>query len=350
MEFKIGKVKFSEKNCVIIAEAGVNHNGSLKIAEKLIKEAKLNGADIIKFQTYKANKLVIKKSPRFWKWKGEIKKTGTQHDSYSRLDNFNKEEYVKLIKLCKKYDIEFMSTAFDVESVKMLKKIGMKGFKVASCDLNNFELLHEIAKTKLPILLSSGASNISEIKDAVKFLNKNGSFKVCIMHCTLCYPTKPKDSNLSALNDIRKHFTNNLLGLSDHTLGTNIAPASILYGVRVIEKHFTINKKLKKSADHWLSIDPKELKDLRNKCNEIFSSIGFYKKEVLNCERDTRKLARRSIVARYPIKKGEKLTQINITCKRPGTGISPNNYFKLIGKNTSQDIQIDEIINPKNIY
>jgi sialic acid synthase SpsE len=170
------------------------------------------------------------------------------------------------------------------------------------------------------------------------------------MHCTLCYPTKPKDSNLSALNDIRKHFTNNLLGLSDHTLGTNIAPASILYGVRVIEKHFTINKKLKKSADHWLSIDPKELKDLRNKCNEIFSSIGFYKKEVLNCERDTRKLARRSIVARYPIKKGEKLTQRNITCKRPGTGISPNNYFKLIGKNTSQDIQIDEIINPKNIY
>lgn len=350
MQFKIGRVKFSEKKCVIIAEAGVNHNGSLKIAEKLIKEAKLNGADIIKFQTYKSNKLVIKKSPRFWKWKGEIKKTGTQHDSYSRLDSFNKKEYIKLIELCKKYNIEFMSTPFDVESVRMLKKIGMKGIKVASCDLNNFELLSEIAKTKLPVLLSTGASIIGEIKEAVKFLNKNGCFKICIMHCTLCYPTKPKDSNLSALNDLRKNFKKNLLGLSDHTIGTNIAPASILFGVRAIEKHFTINKKLKKSADHWLSIDPKELKDLRKKCNEIFSSIGLNKKIVLNCEKKTRKFARRSIVAKYQIKKNEKLSIKNITCKRPGTGISPNKFFKILGKKVNKSLQIDEIINPKNIY
>ena len=191
---KIGSVVISEKNCVLIAEAGVNHNGSLKIAEELIKEAKKNGADIIKFQTYKAEKLVVKRSPRFWDWSGEIKKKGTQYDSYSKLDRFNKKEYLQLVKLCKKYKIEFMSTPFDVEAVDMLFDLGVKGYKVASCDINNYPLLKKIASKKLPILLSTGASNIIEIQQAVNFIKKNGNDKLCIMHCTLCYPTKPEDS------------------------------------------------------------------------------------------------------------------------------------------------------------
>ena len=343
-KLKIGKVVLSEKKCALIAEAGVNHNGSLKIAEKLIREAKKNGADIIKFQTYKANKLVIKKSPRFWNWRGESKKKGTQFDSYSRLDSFDKYEYSLLAKLCKKYKIEFMSTPFDEEAVDMLYNLGVNGYKVASCDINNYPLLKKIAEKKLPILLSTGASNITEIKQAVNFLKKNGNNKICIMHCTLCYPTKPKDANLSAIMELKKKFPKNLIGFSDHTLGINISSSSVLFGARVIEKHFTINKKLKKSADHWLSIDPGELKKLRINTKSLMESIGNYKKEVLKCELKTRLLARRSLVAKFNIEKGEKITLNNIISKRPGGGIPPNKFNKLIGKIALKNIKEDEKI------
>ena len=344
---KIGNVVLSEKNCVLIAEAGVNHNGSLKIAEKLIKEAKKNGADIIKFQTYKAEKLVVKRSPRFWNWSGEIKKGGTQYDSYSKLDRFNKKEYLQLVKLCKKYKIEFMSTPFDVEAVDMLFDLGVKGYKVASCDINNFPLLKKIASKKLPILLSTGASNILEIKQAVDFIKKNGNDKLCIMQCTLCYPTKPRDSNLSALIELKKKFPKNLIGFSDHTLGVNIASASVLFGAKVIEKHFTINKKLKKSADHWLSINPGELNQLKKNTQELISSIGNYEKKVLKCELKTRLLARRSLVAKHDIKRGEKISLKNIISKRPGNGIPPNKFQQLIGKVALIDLKKDEKIKLK---
>ena len=341
-KFKIGKVSFSEKKCVIIAEAGVNHNGKIELAEKLIKEAKKNGADIIKFQTYKAEKLVSKKARRFWNWKGEIKKKGTQYDSYKRLDGFNKDDYKKLISLCKKYDIEFMSTPFDVDSVEMLYELGVKGFKVASCDLNNFLLLEKISKTKLPILLSTGASNIDEIKKTVNFLKKKGSKNICIMHCTLCYPTIPEDANLSAVSHIKKTFPKYLIGLSDHTLGINIAGASLVNGVRVIEKHFTVNKKLKKSADHWMSIDPRELIKLRQSTNEIIKSLGVGGKKVLKCENKTRILTRRSLFASKFISKNQKISVNEIIAKRPGTGIPPDKVNSVIGKVAKKNIFKDQ--------
>ena len=349
MNFKIGKVNFSNNSCVIIAEAGVNHNCSLIIAEKLIKKASEAGADIIKFQTYKAEKLVTKKTPRFWKWDKEIKKKGTQHDSYSRLDKFGSEEYKKLFKLCKKYSIEFMSTPFDIEAVDMLLKIGMRGFKVASCDITNFPLLKKIALTKLPILLSTGASNLNEVKQAVKFIESFGNKKICLMQCTLCYPTKPQDANLRAIKDIKKSFKNNLIGFSDHTLGVNIASSSVLYGVRVIEKHFTYNKKLLVSADHPISVNEKELNRLRINVDELMQSMGGEKKMVLRCEAKTRKFARRSIVARIDIKKNDVFSDKNLICKRPGTGISPKNYFRVLGKKANHFIKIDSLLKNKSI-
>lgn len=347
--FKIGKVNFSKNKCVIIAEAGVNHNGSIKLAEKLIKEAKKNGADIIKFQTYKAEKLVSNDAPRFWNWKGEIKKSGSQYDSYKRLDGFNKREYEILFKLCKKYKIEFMSTAFDLESVDMLAGIGMKGFKVASCDLNNYLLLEKIAKTKLPILLSTGASNLDEIKKTLNFLKKQKCKNICIMHCTLCYPTKPVDANLSAISQLKKLFPSYLIGLSDHTLGINIASSSVLKGVNVIEKHFTTNKKLKKSADHWLSINPKELNELRKNTDELLEAMGKNGKRVLNCEKKSRTFSRRSIFAKNDIMQNTKIKKNNIIAKRPGTGISPDKYNSIIGKIAKVDILAGSMINLKMI-
>ena len=201
----------------------------------------------------------------------------------------------------------------------------------------------------MPILLSTGASNITEIKEAVKFIKKYNK-KICIMHCTLCYPTQPRDANLSALIEINKNFKNYTLGLSDHSLGTNISSASVLYGVRVIEKHFTYNKKLLKSADHPISIDKNELKLLRKNVDELIQAIGFFKKEVLECENLTRRLARRSLVSLKYVKKNELLSFDNVGAKRPGTGISPNKFKSVIGKRARFNIKEDALIKLKDIY
>ena len=347
--FKIGKVKFKKNKTVIIAEAGVNHNGKLKFGKRLIDEAKKAGADIIKFQTYKAKKLTTKNAPRFWNWQGELKKNGTQYDSYSNLDSFTKNEYRQLINYCKKKKIEFLSTPFDEESANMLVEIGMKGFKVASSDITNHPFLEFLAKKKLPILLSTGASSINEIKEAVRIIKKNGNEKILIMQCTLCYPTKPQDSNLLAINDIKRNFPKYLVGLSDHTLGIEIASASVLYGVSAIEKHFTFNKKLLKSADHWLSIDPGELKKLVENVRIINLSMGNGKKIALKCENQARKFARRSIVANKKITKGEVLTKNKICFKRPGTGISPSLLKKVLGKRAKKEITYDKLIMFKDL-
>ena len=225
MDFKIGKVDFSGTKTIVIAEAGVNHLGRMDYAEELIKTAKRAGADIVKFQTYKASKLVVKDAPRFWNWEGEVDKEGSQYDSYSRLDSFGEDEYRQLINLCKKYDIEFMSTPFDEESAKMLVDLGMKGFKVASCDLTNIPFLRYLAKFNLPILLSTGASNISEIQEAIKSIELEGCNRIGVMQCTLCYPTETKDANLKAISTLKSEFSGYSIGFSDHTLGTLIANA-----------------------------------------------------------------------------------------------------------------------------
>lgn len=342
-KIKIGNKILSEDRCLIIAEAGVNHNGSLKIAEKLIKEAKKNGADFIKFQTYKANKLTTKKSPRFWNWTGEKNKRGTQYDSYKRLDVFNDNDYYKLKKICEKYKIEFLSTPFHLEAVDLLKKLGVKAFKIASCDITNFPLLTKVAKTKLPIFLSTGASNIDEVKRAVKLINKYNN-KICIMHCTLCYPTPNRYANLRAIQHLKKTFKNNIIGYSDHTLGVDIAAASIPCGARLIEKHFTYNKRLKKSADHWLSISPVELKKLRILADKTMESLGDGIKKVLTCELNTRKFARRSLVINHNLKKGHILKENDLISKRPGTGISPIYIKKVIGKRLVREKKEDEIL------
>ena len=347
--FRIGKVEFKKNKTVIIAEAGVNHNGKLKFGKRLIDEAKKAGADIIKFQTYKAKKLTTKNAPRFWNWKGELKKNGTQYDSYSNLDSFTKNEYRQLINYCKKKKIEFLSTPFDEESANMLVEIGMKGFKVASSDITNHPFLEFLAKKKLPILLSTGASSINEIKEAVRIINKSGNKKILIMQCTLCYPTKPQDANLLAINDIKRNFPKYLVGLSDHTLGIEIASASVLYGVSAIEKHFTFNKKLLKSADHWLSIDPGELKKLVQNVRTINLSMGNGKKIALKCENQARKFARRSIVANKNIAKGEVFTKNKIYFKRPGTGISPSLLKKVLGKRAKKEITYDKLIMFKDL-
>jgi len=347
--FKIGNYKLSDDKCIIIAEVGVNHNCSFKIAEKLIKAAKKNGADIVKFQSYKAEKLSIKETPQFKTPDGKIIKKGSLFKSYKKVDKFNQLDYKFLKKICLKNKIEFMSTPFDNQAVDMLDKLGVKAFKIASCDITNFPLLKKIAKKKKPIFLSTGASNIREIESAYKYISKFNK-KICLMHCTMSYPTKPEDVNLLALNEFKKKFKNIPLGLSDHSLGYKIAAASVLLGVRVIEKHFTYNKRLKKSADHSISIDSFELKKLRQSVDLFLKASGEENKKVLKCEKELRKIARRSLVTTKFIKKGEFIRENNLIPKRPGTGISPNLISSVIGKKAKKNIPKDRIIKKKDLF
>ena len=348
MKFKIGKITFSRKNIVVIAEAGVNHLGDINIAEKLIKEASKAGANIIKFQTYKAKNLTTKNAPRFWNWEGEEKKNGSQYDSYSKLDSFGLDEHIKIKKMCDKYNIEFMSTPFDNDSVDMLIKAGIKGFKIASCDITNFPLIGYIAKKKLPILLSTGASNIKEIEKSVKLIEKFNK-KLCIMHCTLSYPTKNNDANLLALRTIKRKFSKYLIGLSDHTLGTLIPSASVLYGVNAIEKHFTIDKSLPISADHWLSLNPNEMKSMINNINILKVAMGNGIKKCLKSESLARKYARRSIVLLNDKLKGEIITNDCVAMKRPGTGLSAAFMSKVIGKSLVKNLKSETILKLKHL-
>jgi sialic acid synthase SpsE len=340
---KIGNVSIRKGKTVIIAEAGVNHNGKMHFAKKLVDEAKKAGADIIKFQTYKASNLTTQKAPRFWNWKNERIKNGSQFDSYSNLDSFEKKQFEEIIKYCKKKKIEFMSTAFDEFSADMLVSIGMKAFKIASCDITNTHLIEHIAKKKLPILLSTGASNIKEIENAVNLIRKKKNNKIIIMHCTLCYPTNAKNANLTAINHLKKKFPNYLIGLSDHTLGIEVPSAAPLLGVEVIEKHFTFNKKLKKSADHWLSVNGPELKRLVENVKIINDARGNNKKIVLPCEIKARNFARRSIVANHRIYKNQKIEMKDLRFKRPGTGIAPNKIGVILGKYSKKNFNKDHI-------
>lgn len=341
--FKIGNITIGKKP-IIIAEAGVNHNGSHKLAEDLIKKASEAGAHFIKFQSYKAKNLVIKKSPRFWKWSGEKIKKGTQFDSYKNLDSFNYSDYKILMDKCKKYNIEFLTTPFDTDFVEFFDKMNIKAFKVASCDLNNFILLESIAKTKRPIFLSTGASTIPEVKKTLNFLKAKKSGEVIILHCTLSYPTSIEDFNIGGIPALQKAFKNNFIGLSDHTLGIDMTIAAAVAGAKVIEKHYTVNKKLKVSADHWLSIDPSELKRLVNATQLNHQSLINPKRLKLKSEEITRKNARRSIVSKVDIKKGEIITFNKLAAKRPGTGIPPSELSMVIGGTATLNIKKDTIL------
>jgi N,N'-diacetyllegionaminate synthase len=336
--------KILAKQPVVIAEAGVNHNGKIAIGKKLIRAAKRAGADCIKFQTYKAKKLTIEKAKRFWSWSGEKKKNGTQFDSYSNLDSFDHKEYKKLFDYCKKIKIEFQSTPFDLDSVKILKKLGVQTYKIASCDITNHQLIKEIAKTKKPIFLSTGAANISEINDAIKIINKYHK-KIVIMHCVLCYPTKAEDINLKSIPYLKKNFPIYNIGLSDHTLETLTPSLGISLGAMAIEKHFTINKKLKRSADHWLSVDERQLSKIVSEVKFAKLALGKEKKKPFKCELLAKKNARRSLVSSTKINKGEKFTKKNLTCKRPGNGISANKYYNFLGKKAKKNYEYDDLIN-----
>ena len=231
----------------------------------------------------------------------------------------------------------------------MLDDLGSHGFKIASGDITNVPLLRCIGSFSKPVFLSTGASNIHEIEFAVQILKEAGCNEICIMHCTLCYPTRAEHANLTALLDLHKAFPNHVLGLSDHTIGSFIPALSVMYGCSVIEKHFTVDKTLPDSADHWLSVDPSEISELISNLDIAERSKGNGTKGLLVCEEVTRQNARRSLVVNGSIKKGEDFSTSNVTTKRPGTGISAKYYDIIIGMTASRDLNDDVIIQPEDV-
>lgn len=341
------KKKFSKP--YIIAEIGVNHEASLIKAKKLIKDAKEAGADAVKFQTYKANKLASKYSPYYWDIKKE--KIKSQYELFKKFDKFNYREYLILFNYCKKLKIDFMSTPFDVTSVDYLDKF-MPAFKIASADINNFPLIEKIATKKKPILLSTGASNLNEIEKTIKFLEKKKCTKIVIMHCILNYPTRNENANLLMINSLKEKFSRYPIGYSDHTLpDKNLSSLLIAYtlGARVIEKHFTDNKK-KNGNDHYHSMDKNDLKNFRYELTKLEVKLGNYKKKVIKSEYIARKNARRSLVVNQDLKKGSILREHYIEVKRPGIGLSPENLYKVINKRLKKNIKKDQIIKRNHIF
>jgi N,N'-diacetyllegionaminate synthase len=346
------KIKIGNKTIgdgvYIIAEAGVNHLNNLERAKELIIKAAQAGADAIKFQTYTADELVVKGTPKFWKSEGSDVE-GTQYDAYNKLGNFPKEYYPEIFKTCQENNIEFLSTPFSFEAADFLHQLGMKAFKVASSDMSHLPYLKHIAKFQKPILLSTGASTLGEIEEAVSAIKSEGNDKIIILHCTLCYPTKNEDANLAVISTLKTVFPQYPIGISDHTLGVFPSVIAAASGACVIEKHYTTDKTLPDSADHWLSVDPVELKAIVEQTRQLEALRGSGEKRILDCEKETRKLDKRSIVTKQTIPRGTIITREMLTFKRPGTGIPPKHVDIVVGRQAQMNLKVDTTIKWKHI-
>ena len=332
-----------KRKVIIIAEAGVNSNGNLKIAKRLIDIAADAKVDYIKFQTFKANKLVTKKAQRA---KYQIKNTGSKESQHKLLKSLEMTEqmHYKIKEYCKSKKIKFFSTGFDIESLKFLLKLGMKIIKIPSGEINNVPFLKYIGKLNLPIILSTGMATMDEINFALKTLTKSGSRKkdISILHCTTQYPTPLKDVNLNAMHAIRKKFNINV-GYSDHTLGLEVPIAAVAMGANIIEKHFTTDRKLT-GPDHMASLEPKELKEMVKLIRNTEKALGSKIKKPTKIELENIKIARKSIVALKKIKKGDTFSDKNLTVKRPGTGLSPKLWDKVLGRKSKFYFEEDDFI------
>jgi len=327
----------------IIAEAGVNHNGSIEIAKKLIDEASMAGADAVKFQTFNSSQIVTKYAQKADYQKLNSDNNETQLLMLKRLE-LNESMHLKLIEHCSKRKINFLSTAFDIESIKLLFELGQECFKIPSGEITNLPYLRCIGQFNKNIILSTGMSTMNEIEDAIGVIEKSGTprSKITILHCTTEYPAPFNDVNLLAMKSIRKKFGVNV-GYSDHTAGIEIAIAASALGASVIEKHFTLDRNLP-GPDHKASLEPPQLKLMIESIRNIEVSLGNGVKALSPSEMKNLKLVRKSIVTTKAIKEGELFTNENIATKRPGTGISPMRWDEVLGKKAIRNFMADELI------
>ncbi len=329
---------------LIIAEAGVNHNGDIEIAKKLIDIAAAAGADLVKFQTFNAERLVTASAPKADYQIVAAEKTESQKAMLGKLE-LTEAMHQELILHCKLREIGFLSTGFDIESINMLVSFGLELFKIPSGEITNLPYLRHIGKLGKKVILSTGMSSMGEIESAINALEESGTSrtKITVLHCTTAYPVPMSDVNLRAMQSIRTEFGVDV-GYSDHTLGIAISLAAVALGASIIEKHFTIDRTLP-GPDHKASLEPAELKSLVEGIRNIDEALGDGIKRLMISEIGNRDVARKSIVARVPISAGQVLSEENLTTKRPGTGISPMEWSNLMGKKAHRDYSADELIN-----
>ena len=327
----------------IIAEAGVNHNGSIELARKMVDTASKAGADAIKFQTFKAEKLVTRYAEKADYQRDTSDEKELQISMLKKLE-LNIEDHRKLISYCNEKKIIFMSTPFDIESIQLLIELGLKIFKIPSGEITNLPYLRCIGRLNKKIIISTGMSNMNEIKNALRVLIDSGTNKenITVLHANTQYPTPMKDVNLNAMINIGNTL-NLKYGYSDHTLGIEVDIAAVAMGASCIEKHFTLDKNME-GPDHKASLEPEELKEMITAIRNIEDALGTSEKKLSNSEKSNITLIRKSIVASKKISKGEKFTKDNLDIKRPGNGISPMKWDEIIGTYATKDYSKDELI------
>lgn len=325
----------------VIAEIGVNHNKDMNLAKKLIDIACDCNVDAVKFQLFKTEKLLSKDSPMA---KYQIENSNNYKDAFHMLKRLelNTNEIIELINYCNFKNIKFMCSPFDMESIDILNELHLDIFKIPSGEITNYPYLKKIGSLKKKVILSTGMSTISEIENAIKVLKDNGTYNISLLQCNTQYPTPMKDVNLNAITTLKNKF-NLEVGFSDHTIGIEVPIAAVALGATIIEKHFTLDRNLE-GPDHKASLEPNEMLNMVKAIRNIELALGKGIKSPSKSEIPNINIVRKSIVAKKNIKKGEIFTEENITTKRPGTGLNPMIWEKVIGSSASKDYKEDEMI------
>jgi len=328
---------------LIIAEAGVNHNGSIEIAKKLIDTAANAGVDIVKFQTFKTENLVTKKAKKAEYQSKNTDTNESQFDMIKKLE-LDRKSHEILMDYCSQKNIEFLSTPFDFESIELLVDLGIKRFKIPSGEITNLPYLRKIGSYNFEVILSTGMSGLSDIENAIKILVDSGTnyHNISILHCNTEYPTPFTDVNLEAMRTIANAFQLRV-GYSDHTVGIEVPIAAVALGAEIIEKHFTLDKNME-GPDHKASLEPDELKKMVDSIRNIELAMGTGVKMPSQSESKNMNIARKSIVALTNIAEGDLFSESNLTVKRPGNGISPMFWDKIIGKKANRNYLADDLI------
>ena len=332
------KVVGPGSNVFVIAEIGINHNGNVNQALKMIDEAAESGADAVKFQSFRVDKLLIPSQNRY------AQQMGSMESAYQMLRRceLSWEDQEKLKKHAEEKKVLFLSTPFDEETVDFLDSLGVPAFKIASSDITHVPLLRHVAKKGKPIFMSTGMSFLSEVGDALQVLRSSGAKEVLLMHCVSAYPTPPQNMNLRSLETLQSHFELPV-GLSDHSEGILLPLIAVALGAVVIEKHFTLDKNAP-GADHKCSMDPEDLKQLVKALREVEASLGDGRKRPSDIEEEGRLLGRRSIVAAVDIRAHEKIAPWMLTCKRPGSGLEPRYKEQIVGMAARRNISKNTIL------
>ncbi|WP_370390798.1 N-acetylneuraminate synthase [uncultured Winogradskyella sp.] len=333
-----------KQQVLIIAEAGVNHNGDIKLAKQLIDVAAEAQVDYVKFQTFKAEKLTSKSAAKAqYQMDSATDKTETQYEMLKRLE-LSEDQHLELMAYCEKKGVTFLSTGFDLESLDNLNRLGIDRFKVPSGELTNLPYLRRVASFGKPIILSTGMADMQEVGEALAVFEAAGIDRnqLTVLHCNTEYPTPMEDVNLKAMQTMAEEFGVNV-GYSDHTLGIEVPIAAVAMGATVIEKHFTLDRTME-GPDHKASLEPQELKAMVTAIRHIEKALGDGIKRPSASELKNKVVARKSIVAKIAIKKGEVFSENNLTVKRPGGGLSPMRWDVILGQTATRDYQPDDFI------